>query len=54
MGEPTVGADPPMSTGNPFLEMKTQMAEGAGNFLPTPSRGQKQQLSVCSRKKTDN
>lgn len=33
-GEPTVGADPPMSTGNPILEMKTQMERSQAIFCP--------------------
>lgn len=29
-----MGADPPMSTGNPILEMKTQMERGWAIFCP--------------------
>lgn len=49
-GEPTVGADPPTSTGNPFLEMKTQMERGWAIFCPLQAEV-RSSSSLCTAEK---
>lgn len=49
----TVGADPPISTGNPFLEMKTEMERGWAIFCPLQAEVRSSSSLSAAKKQTD-
>lgn len=47
-----MGADPPSSTGNPFLQMKTQMERGRAIFCPLQAELRSSSSLCAAEKKT--